>query len=279
MDVNEKIISIVGPTNSGKSSLLNLLLNDKLSIVSKKINTTNKIISSQKLLKNEIFRFVDYPGFFFKNKIKHNIELIDFTKLNKYSNLVLIIIDINNINSFMINNIDFIIKKIKTNKILVLNKIDLLKKEDIYLILRKYFMDFNSHIIPISVKKRKNIDKLLNMILKKNNYLNKINASNIIINNIDKFSDFYISQIIREKLLNFLNKEIPYIIKINIIKNILLKQCWKIKAKLLLKSKNQIKIIIGKNGEKINQIKNGIIYELKQYYENKIIFSIILENE
>lgn len=148
--------------------------------------------------------------------------------------------------------LDYIVKK-RINFIILINKIDKIKNKKLLLPYIKYIYKktLNKRIILISAKKDENLNQILQLIQKKMpskvHQYPKEKRSNYTIN-------FFIIETIRETLLNFLNKEIPYTIKIkiqNITQN--LKKEYIINAIILVPNIRYKKIIIGKKGDKIKR--------------------------
>lgn len=258
-------IGIVGRTNVGKSSILNQLIGHKISITSHKSGTTQKNIIGIHTIKQHQCIYIDTPGIEINRK---HLEKNLFQ--NKYC-MQLIIFVINKTQWLQLE--DVILKKIKKffiPIILIINKIDHIKNKTQLLPFIKTIN--NKHqflsIIPVSAKTGKNINVLSNTI---SNNLPKSKYIFFKKNITTHAKEFIISEIIREKLIRFLNQEIPYLIKVNIEKYCINKDgihC--IYAVILAQNFRQKKIIIGKNGNKIKichlLAKNDI-----QKYLNKII--------
>lgn len=252
MNTSKKnIITLIGKTNTGKSTLFNNLIKEKKSIITKKKNTTIKSITCD--LNN--ITIIDTPGPILKNSSK-NINKIIYDSIKK-STTLLIVID-----KIKLTTEDYFIlelsKKYVQKKILLLNKIDELKKKLFLLnfinkINKKY--KFFEEIIPISNKTQTNIDILIQKLKITNDKKHipiKINYRS------------FITDLIRETLLNKLDKEIPYEINISILNNKLNKHTEVLSIKIKSKKYTQKKIIIGKNGEKIKEIINDIKRKAKK---------------
>ncbi|MDV3196272.1 MAG: GTPase Era, partial [Candidatus Phytoplasma stylosanthis] len=202
-------ITIIGKTNVGKSTLLNSLLEQKISIVSDKFNTTKqKIIGIYNNIDCQLV-FYDNPGFIYK---EHNIL---FSKINS-----LIFKNINEVDIilFLVDNecsprdkkILTFLKKYNKKIILVITKIDLFKKkiliDKIILSYLEYFK-FEA-IIPLSSVKKQNLDIL------KDNIINLLNKSELYfpLNMKSNVSDKeFILELLREKIFFYLEKEIPHV--------------------------------------------------------------------
>ncbi len=259
-NLQQKIITIVGKTNTGKSTLFNELINKKYSIITKKKNTTIECVFYG--LKEQKTVIIDTPGPIIKKTSKNMNKIICDSILK--SSLILILI--NNLNletedHFILE----LINKYKKKYILLINKIDKLKKKDIIL---PFIKNLNekyktiSQIIPVSIKKNINIPELKTQIKIDNTtackYFNnkdfkKLNYKSLIKN------------IIRETLLIKLQKEIPYLTQINIPNTILTKDTTHIIAELNVVKKSHKKIIIGEHGKKIKDIIYNIEKNIKKF--------------
>ncbi|QJC35081.1 GTPase Era, partial [Enterobacteriaceae endosymbiont of Donacia piscatrix] len=210
-------ILILGRTNVGKSTLLNLLVGKEISIVSHKKNTTNNNIIG--VYNKNIYQieFIDTPGnIFYKNKI------FNLLKNNKYD-FILFVLDKTKWN-YIEENFSKIFSKINIPIILIINKIDQIKNKNILL----SYINF--------LKKKINIFHLFIISAKYKLYINDLYR--IIFNNLPKKKHFYsknyitnqtdqviVKEIIRKNIMRFIHKEIPYLIKIKVIfSKILLKK-------------------------------------------------------
>lgn len=263
--MNKNIISIIGKTNVGKSTLINNLSKKKVSITTNKKNTTISCIISE--INNEI-TLIDTPGSIIKNE-EYNKNKLIYDAIHK-SNKLLILID-----SIFLTSEDFfileLIKKYKKEIILIINKIDKIKKKiTIIPFINKIKKKYHNitDIIPISNKNKTNID-ILRKKLNINTYEKTKTRNNI---------NLFISETTRETLLNKLEKELPYTTKINVLNKNLNKNLTIIILELIIKKQSQKKIIIGKDGKKIKEIisdlKNKLIKKLNKIEKIKIIINI-----
>ncbi len=249
-------IAMVGLANVGKSSLLNKLVGQKISIVSHKPQTTRNKITGV-LTEGDIqLIFFDLPGFhkrknklsdYMINQIKDVILDVDVCILvveatNKY---------ISKIELDLINNI----KKLNLNLILVINKIDLLTdKETIIKVIDMYVKEIDvKDVIPISVKKNDGIDILLKEIKKYTKISPHFFSDEIV---TDQMERFIVSEIIREKMLNNLGEEIPYGVAVIIESMKKRKGCniVDIESIIYCERNSHKGIIIGKNGATLKRI-------------------------
>lgn len=243
-------IALIGYQNSGKSSLMNKLIGKKVSITSKKKQTTKKNIIGIKTIKNYQFIYIDTPGFIKNKKIHINKDLKFIQKILENLKLVILVLDkiIWDINNTILLN--FINKKNIPN-LIVINKIDQIKKKNTILPFIKYLNKTFSQIeiIPVSSKTGDNI-LILEKIIKKYIPINKHFFKEKKNNNYSL--KFQIYEIIRETIMRYFGDELPYSskIKIKLIKKNIRNEII-IYAEILVLFSRQKKIFIGKNGKKI----------------------------
>lgn len=241
-------VAISGPTNSGKSTLLNAIFEKKVSIVSHKVQTTLKSIDAVKNYNDTQIVFIDTPGFYQKknnaNYLKDVLASID------RSDLLLVILDVTS-KFYYLDQIEKIINKYKKDKFLIINKIDLVDNDYILEKISKInFIESFDAIFYLSALKKKNITKLLDKlsdllpvkewIYKKNN-----------LTNISK--ENFLAEITREGILKYLNQEIPYQISI-VTDKIIKSQNYTIHQKIVASTLSHKKIILGKEGRSIKAI-------------------------
>ncbi|QCI26733.1 GTPase Era [Buchnera aphidicola (Thelaxes californica)] len=248
--INIEKIAIIGKPNVGKSTILNHLALQKISIVTPKPHTTQKIIPTYTNVNNICFNFLDTPGI---NEINKKYLRFFYQAINTADIICLVTEHIKwDYNDAFVYTL---IKNYKKKKFLILNKIDKIKKK--YFILKyleKMMLKFQifKKIIPISAKKKKDI-LILKTILQ-----NECKKNNIIINNNIQYNNpmiFHLSEIIREKFILNLNQELPYSFKIKINKYEIIKntQTYIIKASVITSNPRHKKIFIGKKGDKIKK--------------------------
>lgn len=267
------IVSIVGSPNSGKSTLINNILNEKISIISHKVQTTRTAIRGILNIARSQIIFIDTPGllkpktFLDKNMTRSitqsisdsdiNIFLCDVTKKNEF------------INNKLFKKIIFQNKK----NFLVINKIDLVEKSTL---LASSFeindcYDFQQTFM-ISALKNKGTKKLVSEIKKNIPERNWLYQEYI---KTDQKLDFILSEITREKIFQLFNEELPYSIKI--MSKIYNKNNFlKIYQNILVNKKSHKPIIIGKNGEKIKEIGIRARKDMEKKLNKKIYLDILV---
>ncbi|WP_343128775.1 GTPase Era [Buchnera aphidicola (Kurisakia onigurumii)] len=255
-------ISIVGRPNVGKSTLMNKLIKKKISIVTNKKNTTTDLLLGIHTTVSHQFIYIDTPGIeinqkkYFK-KIQHAIL---------QSKLIIFVTD----NIFWNKDDQWIFQLIYNTKIpfiFVLNKIDKLKNKEIILSYIKK-IKYIKNIIPISTKKKKDIKIIFNFIKKMIPSSQHIFEKNIF---TDKDIKFSISEIIREKFMIHLNKELPYAFQVKIESfNLHSNNEYYIKSYILVKNERYKKIMIGINGKKIKKCSIQSRIDIKKILKKKI---------
>ncbi len=249
-------ISIVGKTNAGKSTLLNSLVGEVVSITNKKINTTEDMIIGLINIKNQQLIFYDTPGISNLKKIKSfnsNLKKNLWQGLNE-SDLIIYLIDIKKYNKYEI--VSNILKLSETQKkiIIVFNKNDLIDKKTILPKIKELdtSIDIDSYF-SISAKKKLGIDNLVKYLLKKTYKSEWLFKDKEI---TDKDDIFITNECTRNTLLSLLHKEIPYNIKVkNKVFKYLRNKDLKIKQEIKISNLRYKKIILGKKGEKIKEIR------------------------
>lgn len=267
-----KTISIIGKTNTGKSTFFNTLIKKKESITSKKKNTTIRCV--EKKINNAIL--LDTPGLTLNHKINiKTANKIIYDSIKK-SDIIIINIDELNLESEDLFLLD--VNKNKKNIIITINKVDKIYNKEKVLTLIKNLSDYSNfiEIIPLSSKENINIEKFKKI-------LDNIEIKNPIKKHLYKKDtiELKIKDIIRETLLDSLNKEIPYNIEININEKINI-HTELLNIDIKIKKNNYKKIIIGTKGANIKNIQNTIKKKIINLYKlnlKKINISIKYDNK
>ena len=244
-------LTITGFPNSGKSTFINNIINKKISIISSKVQTTKDEIKGILNFKHNQFIFLDTPGII-NNKKFYNKEMSRaiFNSMDRVSCNLFVCDPVKKIKNNEIIIIKNLLNSFKKN-VLVINKIDLIKKENLLEVsnhLNKLFTFQETFMI--SAKKKKGLE----LIKKKlQNYIPKrkwIYEKNIY---TDSSIKFQLTEITREKIFQLLNKEIPYSVNVKTLINEK-KEIFHVNQKILISKESQKAIIIGKGGSKIKEI-------------------------
>ena len=267
-------VTLIGRTNVGKSTLINLLVGEKVAAIANKVQTTRTAIRGIVNRKNSQIIFTDTPGIH-KPRTKLNETMLDtsFTSL-KDADLVLFLIEAT---STEIGRGDSrILEKIKEAKaktILIINKIDLVKKESLLKLIDLYSKEYDFEaVIPISATEAKYRDIILNEI-------EKNLKPGPAYYDIEEYTDQTLRQLaeetIREKALKLLQDEVPHGILVQVEKmkqrkNKNQEDIYDIEATIYCLRDSHKGIIIGKNGEMLKKIGRAARIEMEQNFGVKV---------
>jgi len=271
-------ISIVGKPNVGKSTLFNLLVQKHLAGATRKPQTTRHTIDGVLEEENAKYQFIDTPGLNFN--IKKNFNRV----LNKnalsaiyQSNLILHLVKYNQINKDDIKVLENI-KNLELPKILVLNKIDLIRDKnrlmDILSKIPSEISDYYDEIIPVSSKSSKNID-ILKKIIKKSLSKSKKNPIESLFNR--RPIEFFTAEYIREACIRYLSEEIPYSLHVEINKYEESRKLISIAATIYLRKKSHLSIVVGKNGSMLVKISKAARIYSEKLLNKKVFLKIFVK--
>ncbi len=272
-------IALVGRTNAGKSTLINRIVGEKISIQNKKINTTQVTIMGVKNIKKSQLIFHDTPGSnFLKSLNKHSRNL----KTNLWSgiddsDIILYLIDSKTANiKFLFEQIDKL-QEVKKKIIIIFNKIDLISNKKLLPLISNLSKNFQiDSFFTISAIQNIGIKDLLDYI-EKYSYESKWIFNDDEITNKDDI--FIVGELLRETMLTYLHKEIPYNVNIETSNfKILKNNDIKIKQKIIINQKRYKKIILGKKGEMIKKIREDSQKKMSQILDSKIHLYIEILN-
>lgn len=245
-------VSLIGRPNVGKSTLLNTLVNQKIAITSDKAQTTRNVIQGVYNEKDYQIIFVDTPGIHKPvNKLGRVLNKQSYSFM-KDVDIVLFVIDakegIGRGDKWIIENLT----KTEAPVILVINKIDKISDEALLMTINEYKDLFSfAEIVPVSALEKDNTDRLINVIKK---YLVddiKYFDEDIITSNS---LNFMVGEIVREKLLNVTEEEVPHSLTCHCIKYEEKKDIVNISIDIVVDRDSLKKIIIGKNGSRLKEI-------------------------
>ena len=278
-------VVILGRPNTGKSTLLNAIMNQKVAITSPMAQTTRK--NTRVVFSNEKGKiiFSDTPGII--DKVSDLIGKRVNTEAPKEvgrADVVLCILDISRPKNEEENKVIGLIRKSKAKKILVYNKIDQAIGTKDHLAEYNYLEDEFDEVISVSAIKEKNIKGLINLIFEmlpeKDIKLTEEDAEIIQSKNktvISLNSKDYIAEIIREKAYLFLRKEVPYSVNVEVDSVVDKKKLILIKARILTTADRYKKMIIGRGGKKIKEIGYNARKELELMSSRKIFLELLVE--
>ena len=262
-------VSIVGRPNVGKSTLVNSILRNNISIVTRKPQTTrNRILGIYTMPEYQTI-FVDTPGIHINEKKAIN-RVMNKTAINAMmdTNLNLFVCD----SSYWSEEDEVVLNQLKNARspsILLLNKIDLIHPKDKLLELISTLSNKHefSEVIPIMAKNRDSLKSLLSIIPKYLPNSPQLYESEMI---TDRSRIFITSEKIREKLILQLNQEIPYGLSVEIDKFSEDTKQIRIDAMIWVEKNGQKGIVVGKEGSTLKKIGTSARLDLKNYFKKNI---------
>lgn len=272
-------VSIIGKPNAGKSTLMNKFLDFKLSAVSKKVQTTRNRIQGVLTGKDYQIIFVDTPGV-----LEPKYEMQKFMKKEIRSSfletdLVLYLIDGMNIIIKDLKKIeeDFIREFSSFKRIIALNKCDFLKQEQITdkTVTLQQELKFEE-IIPISAVTGLNLDllklKLIEHLPEGDFYYDRETLT-------DKPEKFFVSEIIREKILELYEEEIPYSVHVEVREFKEREESQKdfINADIILERETQKIILLGKKGEMIKKLGERARKDIEVFLGKEVFLKLFVK--
>ena len=263
-------VSIVGRPNVGKSTLMNNVVGEKIAIMSDKPQTTRNTIQAVYTDEECQIVFLDTPGIHKpKNKLGE-FMVKSATDAFKNVDLVLFVVDDSKKIGPGDRKIIEDLRGIKTPVILVLNKIDKLEESELFELMQLYSNeDLFKAIVPISALKGRNVNELLKVI---GNYLQegpKYFPDYMI---TDQPERVLVSELIREKVLHYLNDEVPHGVAVEVerMKSRQDKDIVDISAVIYCDRDSHKGIIIGKNGRKLKGIGKSAREDMELLLGSKI---------
>ena len=267
-------VSIIGRTNVGKSTLINLLVGEKVAAIANKVQTTRTAIKGIVNRENSQIIFTDTPGIHKpKHKLNETMVETSFSTIPD-SDLVLFLIeatseDIGKGDRIILDKI----KEAKRKTILIINKIDLVKRDKLLNLIDIYSKEYDfTAVIPISAYQEKYRDIILDEI-------EKNLKPGPAYYDIEEYTDQTLRQLaeetIREKALKLLQDEVPHGIyveveKMNLRQNKQGEDIYDIEATIYCLRESHKGIIIGKNGEMLKRIGRAARIDMEQNFGLKV---------
>ena len=254
-------ISIVGQSNTGKSTLINYLCDKYVSAESRKLQTTRVNLYNSVSLNGMEINFIDTPGVSLQNN-----DLLSTSMKNAYIktlesiDLLLLMIDIDNIDLKYEDSILDLANVAKTNVAMLINKIDLAEDDlsELEVLKSRISENYSLELYFMSLKSKQGVTQMVNGICKILETKPPLNNKNIIPVNQKIIS---MQEIIRGVIIELTHGEVPYDTAVHIETHVTKKKIIEINANIYVNKDNQKKIIIGKSGSMIKKI--GIESRLK----------------
>lgn len=266
-------VNIVGKPNAGKSTLLNAILGEKLSIVSSKVQTTRHRIRA--FLSGEDYQIVfsDTPGVIEPKYKLHEKMMSAVHASMEDADVCIFLADARDSIDEIQLNIDSL--KVKIPMILVLNKTDLIKASDLSEKISSLQRNMGvAHLMTISAKQKLNIDQLITTIVQLlpegEAYYDKDELT-------DLPTKFFAAEIIREKIFELYDEELPYQATVMIAKFEEKTTLIKITADIIVHRESQKAIILGAKGSKIKELGTRSRLELEKFLDSKVFLELFVK--
>jgi GTPase len=266
-------VSIFGKPNAGKSTLLNALMGEKLAIVSHKVQTTRHRIKGILNEKDYQIVFSDTPGVI-EPKYKLHEKMMQVVKSSlEDADVVLLMLDIND--DLQENDTLFASLHLKTPAIVVINKSD--KDKSSKLEEAKTFFsekDYCKSVVAISALRKINVDVLLKNIL---SFLPEgepfFDGDDI----TDLPTKFFVGEMIREKIFNLYEEEIPYHTTVLVQEFTQKSTLIKIRAEIIVHRETQKGIVLGEGGQMIKKLGTEARKDIEKFLQQKIFLELFVK--
>jgi len=262
-DFKSGFVTLIGRPNVGKSTLMNYLIGQKIAITSNKPQTTRNRIQTVLTTDEGQIVFVDTPG----NKLGEYMVNVAEKTLNEVD-VVLWLVEPTTFIGAGEQHIAKQLQRVKTPVILVINKVDSVKREEILPAIAAYkdIYDF-ADIVPVSARSGDNTDELLRVIMKYLPYGPQFYDEDTV---TDQPERQIVAELIREKALHSLQDEIPHGIAVAIDRMKMQNKVMHIDATIICERDSHKGIIIGKQGSMLKKIGSTARYEIERMLDCKV---------
>jgi GTPase len=271
-------VAIIGKPNAGKSTLMNAFLEYDLSIVNKKAQTTRNKILGIFTEKNIQIVFIDTPGLF---EPKYELQKFMMSELKSSFNEADIILHLIDVTEFSISALKIIEERFKKEfkgkkRIIALNKIDLDEQDNVKSKMLQLKEEFGFEtIIPISAKEEFNLSEV------KREIIDNLPVSEFFFDEevlTDKPEKFFVSEIIRQKILDIYQDEVPYSVYVDIVEFTERKESKDyINAEIVLERESQKVIFIGRNGDKIKLLGRIAREAIEKFLKKEVYLKLFVK--
>ncbi len=269
-------VNIVGNPNVGKSTLMNALVGERISIITSKAQTTRHRIMG--IVNGDDFQIIysDTPGVLKPNyKLQESMREFSDSALKDADILLYVtdILDSKNKNADFVENV----KHIRSKTFVIINKIDLIDEDKLLKLIDSWHEVLpEAEIIPISAKEKFGIDPLLKRIVEllpeSPPYFDKDALT-------DKPERFFVNEIIREKILLHYDKEIPYSVEVAVEEFKEKEDIINISAVIYCERNSQKGIIIGKNGLALKKVGSSARKDIEAFFVKKVFLQLYVKVE
>jgi GTP-binding protein Era len=264
-------VALIGKPNTGKSTLMNALIGEKISITAPRPQTTRHQILGIKTTEEYQCIFVDTPGIHDNNsKAIHRYMNRAATSMMAESDLIIVMLEVKNFNQDDVK----ILQRTEAfdNVTLVLNKIDQVSKQACLPVMQKIAgYAPGREIVPVSALHNKNLDRLETLIVNQLPIAVPVFPADQL---TDKSMRFIAAEIIREKLFRVLTQELPYSITVNVDHYKEESDLIRISATIWVERKSQKGIVIGKKGSLLKKTGSLARQDIEQLVDNKVYLQL-----
>ena len=268
-------VAVVGRANAGKSTLINVLVGEKVAIVSPKPQTTRDRILGVLTTSDYQIAFVDTPGIYKADNLLNSVMQKTTADASQDVDLILFTMDAHEgISDTDRKLLDKYIKS-KIPTVLVLTKTDIMPESLLIAELKELSME-GVEVVPVSARKNKNIKELIKVILSKLPEGEKLFSEDIV---SDRSVKFMISEIMREKILLKFDKEIPHGVAIIINKFFLRdnKTTYEVNLDIVCEKPNHKAILIGKGGKAIKEVSSFARQDMEKFLGKKVFLTTYIK--
>ena len=267
-------VSIVGNPNVGKSTLMNLFVGERISIATFKAQTTRHRIMGIVSTDDYQIVFSDTPGVLKPNyKLQEDMLAFSVSSLED-ADILLYVTDTVEKQS---KNEDFIskVKKLNIPILVLINKIDLSNEKEVTKLVEYWHEQIpQAEIVPLSAKARFNVDnvqkRIVELLPESPDYFDKDQLT-------DKPSRFIVSEIIREKILLYYDKEIPYSVEVLVTEFKEDKKLIRIAATIFVGRESQKGIIIGHGGVALKRVGEEARRDIQKFFDKKVFLQLYVK--
>ena len=267
-------VSIVGNPNVGKSTLMNLFVGERISIATFKAQTTRHRIMGIVSTDDYQIVFSDTPGVLKPNyKLQEDMLAFSVSSLED-ADILLYVTDTVEKQS---KNEDFIskVKKLNVPILVLINKIDLSNEKEVTKLVEYWHEQIpQAEIVPLSAKARFNVDnvqkRIVELLPESPDYFDKDQLT-------DKPSRFIVSEIIREKILLYYDKEIPYSVEVLVTEFKEDKKLIRIAATIFVERESQKGIIIGHGGVALKRVGEEARRDIQKFFDKKVFLQLYVK--
>ena len=261
-------VAVVGRPNTGKSTLVNALVEEKISIVTSKPQTTRHSILGIRTEEDTQIIFVDTPGLQSnaKNLINRSMNRAATSSLAG-ADLIFLVVEATGWSKAD----DVVLERLADTKIpvvLVVNKLDLMKRRaDLLPVIEDYKTRGSfAEIVPVSARGLKNLDRLLTVI---KNTLPESEQLFPAESKTDRSMEFRVGEVLREKLLNSLRQEVPYGLAVEILALEQRADLMLADAIIWVEKESQKGIVVGRRGERLKRMSTEARIDLEEIFEKR----------